>query len=129
MMTFQSREKMRLKCLQDLKQQKEQFQKEKDAIYQERDQLVCALSKLFPSSLERHPSEDKNWEDDWRWIVFIDMDGKQLSWHIHDSELFLFAHLPRETGVKWDGHTTPEKYERLAALKPKQQPQTLITGA
>ena len=90
--------------------------KARDAAYAERDKLVCALSKLFPSSLERHPDTDTTWENDWRWIVFIDLPSGQATWHIHDSELGMFDHLPRFTGRKWDGHTTPEKYERLAAL-------------
>lgn len=88
----------------------------KDNAYKERDQLVAALSKLFPASLERHPDEDTTWENDWRWIVFIDLPTGQASWHIHDSELPLFAHLPRRQGRKWDGHSTPLKYKRLNAL-------------
>jgi len=88
----------------------------KDAAYSERDQLVCAMSKLFPASLERHPDEDTSWENDWRWIVFIDLPTGQSTWHIHDSELAMFDHLPRFQGRKWDGHTTPEKYARLASL-------------
>lgn len=87
----------------------------KDSAYQERDKLVAALSKLFPASLERHPQEEE-WEDDWRWIVFIDLPTGQASWHIHDSELPMFEHLPRLAGRKWDGHTNEEKYRRLAAL-------------
>ena len=90
----------------------------KDGAYSERDQLVAALSKLFPAGLERHPDEDASWENDWRWIVFIDLPTGQASWHIHDSELSMFDHLPRFTGRTWDGHSTPEKYARLALLEP-----------
>lgn len=89
---------------------------QKDGAYAERDRLVCALSKLFLASLERHPDSDTTWEDDWRWIVFIDLPTGQATWHIHDSELAWFDHLPRFAGKVWDGHTTPEKYARLAAL-------------
>lgn len=109
----------------------------KDGAYSERNALVAALSRVFPGVLSRHPDEDESWEDDWRWIVFIDIpviryltfgdqrngpgphyviESKQASWHIHDSELPLFSHLPREQRV-WDGHTTEEKYARLAALR------------
>ena len=115
------------------------LREQKDGAYAERDNLVCALSKLFPASLERHPDSDTTWEDDWRWIVFIDLpvrtyltygdqrngpgphfkdEVKQATWHIHDSELAMFDHLPRFTGRVWDGHTTPEKYLRLSALNP-----------
>lgn len=86
---------------------------QKDAAYAERNRLVALLSKLFPSSLERHSEEDTSWEDEWRWIVFIDTPMGQATWHIHDSELSMFDHLPRNLGKSWDGHSTAEKYERL----------------
>jgi len=100
----------------------------KNDAYGERDQLVAALSKMFPASLERHPDEDTEWEDEWRWIVFIELPTGQATWHIHDSELPLFAHLPRETGRTWDGHTTPEKYDRLARLRAA-TPETTLAEA
>jgi len=40
----------------------------------------------------------------------------QMTWHIHDSELPMFDHLGRASVNTWDGHTTEEKYERLAEL-------------
>lgn len=95
------------------------LQRSKDGAYSERDNLVAALSKLFPASLERHDPSDTTWEDDWRWIVFIELPTGQASWHIHNSELPMFDHLIRETGIKWDGHTTEEKYDRLAQIKPR----------
>jgi hypothetical protein len=48
--------------------------------------------------------------------VFIELSTGQATWHIHDSELVMFDHLPRFRGQKWDGHSTPEKYERLLAV-------------
>jgi hypothetical protein len=95
--------------------------KAKDLAYSERNKLVSLLSKLFPASLERHPEEDKTWEDDWRWIVFIQLPTGQVSWHIHDSELPLFDHLPREQGVKWDGHTNDEKWDRVSKFIAKDE--------
>jgi len=95
----------------------ERLREQKDGAYAERNKLVAALSKLFPASLERHEESDKTWEDDWRWIVFINLPTGQVSWHIHDSELPLFDHLYRICGRVWDGHTTEEKYRRLAALR------------
>lgn len=90
-----------------------ELSKQKDGAYAERNKLVALLSKLFPSSLERHPEEDEDWDHDWRWIVFINLSVGQATWHIHDSEVGLFDHLERNTGAKWDGHTTEEKYERV----------------
>ncbi len=112
--------------------------KSKDDAYHERDMLVCALSKLFPSYLARHSEEDKEWENDWRWIVYINIPTKvkvvsgdqcnhvpqskwfetkneQVSWHIHDSEREMFNHLEVKEN-NWDEHNTQRKYERLQAL-------------
>lgn len=88
----------------------------KDAAYSERNKLVALLSALYPSSRERHPETDTTWEDDWRWIIFIDLPTGQASWHIHDSELYLFEHVPYNQGRVWDGHTTEQKYQRVADL-------------
>jgi len=86
----------------------------KDNAYAERDKLVAALSKCFPSYLAKHP-DNPDWEPDWMWIVFIDTPEGQCSWHIHDSELGMFSHLTVKEN-NWDGHSTDEKYERLAKL-------------
>lgn len=91
----------------------------KDGAYKERNALVCLLSKVFHAWLERHDENDKTWEDDWRWIVFIDLPTGQCSWHIHDSEIDNFEHLPfnvSRDGHGWDGHTTEEKYKRIADM-------------
>lgn len=106
-----------------MKGRERRLAEEKDGAYRERDQLVAALSKIYPAWLERHPKEDEAWEDEWRWIVFVEIptkDGRpgQLSWHIHDSELSYFDNLERRQGNSWDGHTTEEKYERLRLIKP-----------
>lgn len=87
----------------------------KDSAYVERDKLVCALSKVFPSWLGRHPDTDTAWENDWRWIVYVQLPTGQCSWHIHDSERGWFDHLSQRD-EPWDGHTTEEKYARLGAL-------------
>jgi hypothetical protein len=103
----------------------------KDQAYWERNQLVCALSKIYPSSIGKHNSTDKSWDKDWMNIVYITIPVKcnnnfpvamdyivkpmQISWHIHKSELPMFKHLKRSKD-KWDGHTTEEKYKRLSFL-------------
>lgn len=101
-----------------LKEREKALTAVKDGAYSERNKLVAAMSKMFPASLERH--DGIVWEEDWRWVVFIDLPTGQASWHIHDSEVPQFAHLPRKAGRKWDGHTNDEKYARLAALTPAQ---------
>lgn len=102
----------------------DQLEAQKDGAYKERDMLVALISKVFPSWLERHPESDKDWDDDWRWIVFVELPTGQASWHIHDSELEWFNHCVRcrpeltsHGKPSWDGHTTEEKYKRVMEVK------------
>lgn len=88
---------------------------ERDRVYAERNKLVCALSKLWPSHLAQHPASDTSWDPNWRNIVCIHSPVGQLCWHIMDSELPMFEHLKLKAN-DWDGHTTEAKYERLASL-------------
>lgn len=85
----------------------------KDAAYLERNQVVAALAKCFPSGVARTAIE--GWSEDWHGCVYIDLPTGQASWHFHDSQAYLFDGLPAYAG-KWDGHTTDEKYARLAKL-------------
>lgn len=89
----------------------------KNRAYTERNALVCVLSKLWPAHLMRHDPNDATWEDDWRTIVCIHSPVGQLTWHLHDSDVPAFAHLDVWDENHWDGHTTEEKYARLANLR------------
>jgi len=97
----------------------EELRKQKDMAYGERNKLVAVLSKIFPAWISRHDDNDKSWEDDWRWIVFVLVPTRvvmqQVSWHIHDSELPEFEHLDVRPNI-WDGHSTDEKYKRLEEI-------------
>lgn len=86
----------------------------KDAAYWERNQLVALLSKLFPSGTKRTSID--GWSDDWHGCVYIDLPTGQASWHYHDSQAYLFEHLPPYAG-EWDGHTTAKKYERIEEIE------------
>ncbi len=103
--------------IEDLKEENRKLKEEKDQAYFERDRLLAYLSTLVTCSLEKHPEADKDWEHDWRNIVFLNIGPKALSWHIHDSELKLFNHITDTVRFKgknvWDGHTTEQKYEFL----------------
>lgn len=94
----------------------EDMRAQKNAAYAERNQLVALIASLYPSSLERHPEEDLDWEDDWRWVVYINAPNGQWSWHIHDSQVHWFNYLPRFKNRVWDGTTTEQKYEMIARL-------------
>lgn len=95
----------------------EQLKKDKNDAYAERNKLVCALSKLFPASMGKHDENDTTWQREWMNIVYIQLPTGQVSWHIHEDLLPLFAHLENKS-IKWDGHSTEEKYERLSSLSP-----------
>lgn len=88
---------------------------ELDRAYYERNALVAALSKVYPSHIMDH-GPDPSWEPAWRNIVCIETPAGQLTWHMHESHMHMFAHLKPRDENTWDGHTTVQKYERLAAL-------------
>jgi len=94
--------------------ERDALRKQKDDAYTERNAVVAALSKLYPSYLALHP-DDSEWDAERRAIVFVETPAGQLSWHLHDSHLQMFRHLPWKEN-RWDGHTTEQKYQRLAAL-------------
>lgn len=94
---------------------------QKDAAYRERNSLVAAFARAVTKLrggrawLARHDPSDKEWDEDWKTIVFVQLpSGGQLSWHIHDSEVSSFSFLfgKRQLAL-WDGHTTEQKYGRL----------------
>ena len=94
--------------------ERDAFTATKDGAYLERNQLVALLSKVFPAGKKQTAIE--GWSEDWHGCVYIDLPTGQASWHYHDSQAYLFDHLPEYQGV-WDGHTTDEKYERIAAIQ------------
>ncbi|MCK2214273.1 hypothetical protein MF672_010790 [Actinomadura sp. ATCC 31491] len=88
---------------------------EQISIYRERAHLVAHLAALYPSALVHGAdAENPGWP-----LIFIDTPRGQLSWHLAVEDLDLFAHVPELAGDQaptWDGHTTPQKYQRLASL-------------
>lgn len=91
----------------------ERLTAEKDGAYEERNKVVAALAKVFPSGIAK--TDIPGWLEEWHGCVYIDLPTGQASWHYHDSQAYLFESLPPYEG-EWDGHDTTEKYRRLAAL-------------
>lgn len=89
----------------------ERLRKVKDSAYEERNRVVALLASMFPSGTRR--SAIPGWDAEWHGCVYIDLPTGQASWHYHDDHHWLFAHLPPYPKV-WDGHTTDQKYERVA---------------
>ena len=89
----------------------EKLRAARDGAYTERNRLVVLLASLFPSGIKK--TAIPGWDEAWHGCVYIDLPNGQASWHYHDREAHLFAHLPLYQG-EWDGHTTEEKYQRIA---------------
>ena len=87
---------------------------DKDQAYLERNHLVAALARLYPSGTKRTNIPD--WSSDWHGCVYIDLPTGQISYHYHDSHAYLFEDLPSyESG--WDGHDKEMVHHRLANLR------------
>lgn len=102
----------------------ERLTEQKDGAYAERDQCVALIAKMalalgWPVGLGRHDEADESWDADWMNIIFVELPTGQCSWHLHDSEMHLFAKLPKYDHA-WDGHSTPEKYARMEACTVEQ---------
>ena len=89
---------------------------EKNGAYWERNNLVAALARIFPSGLRR--TDIPEWSADWHGCCTIDLPTGQISYHYHDSHAHLFDGLPAYSG-EWDGHDKVEVHRRLAALARK----------
>lgn len=96
-----------------------ELEDQKNFAYKERNYLVSLVAKMAialggKAGLGKHDPNDNDWDVDWRTIVFIDIPSVgQCSWHVHDSEVGLFNFLD-EYDEKWDGHSTEDKYNRIA---------------
>lgn len=85
-------------------------------VYRERAHLIAFFAAQHPSVIVE--GGDPN-EPDWP-VIYIDTACGQLSWHLNKNDLDLFSHVLKievsEKAPIWDGHTTVEKYMRLAKL-------------
>lgn len=84
-----------------------------DAAYTERNHLVAALAKVYPSGLRK--TDIPGWDEEWQGCCTIDLPTGQISYHYHDSEAYLFEGLPPYMG-EYDGHTKEIVHERLRGL-------------
>lgn len=84
-----------------------------DTVYRERAALVALLAAQYPAVIV---SDGDPQTPGWS-LIYVDTPHGQMSWHLSPDDLDLFAHVPTvDDGPTWDGHTTEEKYQRLAAL-------------
>lgn len=76
--------------------------------------MDARLAALYPAVLAPAPDVD---EPGWQ-ILYLDLPTGQCSWHIHPRDADLYGHVEHvgqdDPRAQWDGHTTPEKYQRIA---------------
>lgn len=91
----------------------EQLRTERDGAYRERAQLLAYLAAAHESHIGYTDPDVPTWP-----VLTIEAPTGQMCWHINPADLDLFGHVPQvdPVAIGWDGHTTEEKYERLAAL-------------
>jgi hypothetical protein len=86
-----------------------------DAAYRERAHLIALLAAMTRRAVIT-PAEDVE-EPDWQ-IIYLSIGGRQASWHIAPRDADLFQHVKHVDSNNpltiWDGHTTEEKYRRIA---------------
>lgn len=92
-----------------------------NAAYRERNAVVAALirSNGWPAEVVMAP-DTEGW-----WIVYAETPQGQVSWHIGPDDMDLFSDWPVAFGSRkspWDGHSTEEKYRRLAAARSSSAP-------
>jgi hypothetical protein len=81
-----------------------------DSVYRERARLVAHLAAIYPSAMDYSDPSEPDWA-----VVIIKTSEGQMSWHIAPDDIDLFDHVDRSMWT-WDGHSTEQKYERLARL-------------
>lgn len=89
---------------------------ERDGAYRERAHLVALLAAMTPGAVITYATDVA--EPGWQ-IVYLNLGDRQASWHISPRDAELFTHVERvehdDPRGHWDGHTTEEKYEGIAA--------------
>jgi len=92
-----------------------QAEAERDRAYRERAQLLALLAAMThqPAIVPAADVEGPGWQ-----ILYLYIGGRQASWHIAPRDADLFTHVQDRDESSplawWDGHTTEEKYARIA---------------
>jgi len=101
----------------------------KSRAYYERDTLVAVLTRIWPSHLMRHPSDDAEWfkSHSQSLIVCVHAPCGRLAWHISDEDAERFAHL-KQKQHEWIAADGAERYERLETWSPEREPASVSFG-
>jgi hypothetical protein len=100
-------------ALQAVTPELERLTEERDGAYRERAQLLAYLAAAHESHIGYTDPDVPTWP-----VLTVEAPTGQMCWHINPADLDLFGHVPQvdPVAIGWDGHTTEEKYQRLAAL-------------
>lgn len=92
----------------------EQAEAERDGAYSERAHLVALLAAMTDGAVIA-PAPDVEalgWQ-----IAYLNIGGRQASWHIAPRDAELFEATERvpadDPRAQWDGHSTEDKYARI----------------
>lgn len=92
-----------------------------DATYHERNMLLLLSAKLARSmgyNVGWAFDKKKDWEDEWCYVVYIELDKGQISYHLHPKEVEMFkAQLPEYTKL-WDLSNKDEHHRLILEHKP-----------
>jgi len=105
-----------VKYANEQKQRAEGAEAERDRAYCERSYLIALLAAMTDGAVIAYAADVD--EPGWQ-IVYLTIGGRQCTWHIAPRDADLFQHVERvdiaDPRAQWDGHTTEEKYEHIAA--------------
>jgi hypothetical protein len=79
--------------------------------YTERANLTALLAALYPSGWNHADTDHPGW-----FILYIQLPTGQATWHISPDDWWIFANVPHNPDLTWDGHTTEQKYQRIRDL-------------
>lgn len=97
----------------EISQVVDELRQQIDSVYEERNYVVAALSRAFPSGTR--PTSIPGWDPAWNECVYIDLPSGQISYHYHTKMAGLFKDLPAYT-KPYDGHRKIDVHDRLSAL-------------
>jgi len=99
--------------LNAVKQQVEELARQKNAAYAFRQRLAAILARLYPSQVFTTTDGDFG---EWSTCLYINLFGVQLSFHYHDSELWMLKGIERASTNPWDGSNAEQQTTALNEL-------------
>ena len=90
------------------------LRKAKNTAYRFRNLLAAALAAHYPAVV--YETTDEGWQKEWATCLYIQLPTGQVSFHFHESERHLVAHVPMAEANPWDKSGLDEHVERIEGL-------------